>query len=216
MDSGSESDAPKALVLPELKKGKVDRHDRLFDRLLAPVRQTAECISEDFKFRGVGAPPRVARPERSEQLPVIPSEPRKASQWQAKTARPRLASRRLMKAGEVPKPRQRAGSTAAEAAFITEVLGADRVVVRGDDIAAELVGRNEELVEFAKHRLDSRIQATQTSRKKAVQWRQQQRSKERRFSARDAEPPSSCTDLIMQVHAKSQVASRPKATGTRH
>ncbi|CAJ1330095.1 unnamed protein product, partial [Effrenium voratum] len=109
-----------------------------------------------------------------ECLHICVPEKVKASQWQAKTARPRLASRRLMKAGEVPKPRQRAGSTAAEAAFITEVLGADRVVVRGDDIAAELVGRNEELVEFAKHRLDSRIQATQTSRKKAVQWRQQQ------------------------------------------
>ena len=36
-------------------------------------------------------------------------------------------------------------------------------------------GRNEELAEFAKHRLDSRLHATQTSRRKAVQWRHQQK-----------------------------------------
>ena len=35
-------------------------------------------------------------------------------------------------------------------------------------------GRNEELAEFAKHRLDSRLHATQHSRRKAVQWRHQQ------------------------------------------
>ena len=35
-------------------------------------------------------------------------------------------------------------------------------------------GRNEELAEFAKHRLDSRLHATPTSRRRAVQWRRQQ------------------------------------------
>jgi len=132
------------------------------------------------------------KPEPS--LPVIPvpeETSRKVTRWQGRTARPRLAKHRelALQAPQVPpkgrRPnRPRANSTAAEAAFITEVLGADRVVVRGDDIDKEIKGRNEELAEFAKHRLDSRLHATQTSRRKAVQWRHQQIERETLFRTR--------------------------------
>ncbi|CAE7437986.1 unnamed protein product [Symbiodinium natans] len=74
-----------------------------------------------------------------------------------------------------------------EAAFIQEVLGVDRTIVRGDDISAELAGANrrvEELGELAKHRWDCRMHATQTSRRKAVQWRAQQIQRETLFRTR--------------------------------
>eukprot|EP00435_Cladocopium_sp_Y103_P000904 s938_g1.t1 len=198
METGDgESDAPTGVPsLPDINgkvaaslwgsPGKMDRH---YDRLLAPVKLIAAEASAtsdpmgDWKFRA-GAPPRMPRSEKPPEpaLPVIPvpEPPKKVSRWHARTARPRLAKHRELKAevqaAMVPsrKPRARANSTAAEAAFITEVLGADRVVVRGDDIDKEIKGRNEELAEFAKHRLDSRLHATQTSRRKAVQWRHQQ------------------------------------------
>ncbi|CAE7724541.1 unnamed protein product [Symbiodinium sp. KB8] len=118
---------------------------------MAPVRQKADAAS-DFKFRA-GAPPRMPRPEPQPQpLPVVPAPEeteRKTGyrHWVAKTARPRLALRRLQvtqvgdKSEEkASKQRPRAGSTAAEAAFIQDVLGVDRTIVRGDDIRAELRG----------------------------------------------------------------------------
>eukprot|EP00913_Durusdinium_trenchii_P030900 g28941.t1 len=180
MDSGSDGEV--TTTLPEIhhkvaaslwgSAGKMDRH---YGRLLAPVKLKYADVSttSDFKFRA-GAPPRMPRAEKAEPaLPVIEvPEPRR--RWQGKTAKPRLAKHRESQAQVIPRPRRRADSTAAEAAFITEVLGADRVVVRGDDIDKEIAGRNEELAEFAKHRLDSRLHATQTSRRRAVQWRRQQ------------------------------------------
>lgn len=201
METGdAESDATGIPSLPDINikvaaslwgsPGKMDRH---YDRLLAPVKLIAAEASatSDWKFRA-GAPPRMPRIEKPEPLPVIPvPPPKKVSRWHARTARPRLAKHRELKAEAlqaaiVPskKPRARANSTAAEAAFITEVLGADRVVVRGDDIDKEIKGRNEELAEFAKHRLDSRLHATQTSRRKAVQWRHQQIQRETLFRTR--------------------------------
>lgn len=190
MDSGSDGEV--TTTLPEIhhkvaaslwgSAGKMDRH---YGRLLAPVKLKYADVSttSDFKFRA-GAPPRMPRAEKAEPaLPVIEvPEPRR--RWQGKTAKPRLAKHRESQAQVIPRPRRRADSTAAEAAFITEVLGADRVVVRGDDIDKEIAGRNEELAEFAKHRLDSRLHATQTSRRRAVQWRRQQIEKETLYRAK--------------------------------
>lgn len=221
METGDgESDAPTQVPsLPDINSkvaaslwgspGKMDRH---YDRLLAPVKLiAAEAFggaTSDWKFRA-GAPPRMPRIEKPEPaLPVIPVPlPKKVSRWHARTARPRLAKHRELKAeaAMVPskKPRARANSTAAEAAFITEVLGADRVVVRGDDIDKEIQGRNEELAEFAKHRLDSRLHATQTSRRKAVQWRHQQIERETLFRTR-------CRASII-VHQPKQVEDAPQS-----
>lgn len=110
--------------------------DRHLGRLLAPVRPRGDG---DFQGRA-GAPPRMPRAERTvEPLPVVVPEPRRA-RWQARTAKPRLAQHRELLAGAPRRPRRRAASTAAEAAFICEVLGADRVVVRGNDIAQEIAG----------------------------------------------------------------------------
>jgi len=205
MDSGSESDDAKPRsVLPDIAKNQVaaslwgppgGKAAKIFDRLMAPVRQKADAAS-DFKFRA-GAPPRMPRPEPQPQpLPVVPAPEeteRKTGyrHWVAKTARPRLALRRLQvtqvgdKSEEkASKQRPRAGSTAAEAAFIQDVLGVDRTIVRGDDIRAELRGRVEELGELAKHRWDCRLHATRTSRRKAVQWRAQQIQRETLFRTR--------------------------------
>eukprot|EP00930_Biecheleria_cincta_P032723 TRINITY_DN22693_c0_g1_i3.p1 TRINITY_DN22693_c0_g1~~TRINITY_DN22693_c0_g1_i3.p1 ORF type:complete len:1006 (+),score=206.88 TRINITY_DN22693_c0_g1_i3:94-3111(+) len=191
------------LALPQLPETKIIAslwRPKFLQGLLAPVLHSE--ASADFRSKAValGGPPRnpdrvVTKDKGATLLPVVPvaEKPvvvssRQLGRWPVKPPRnprkPRAATRRLLALQGAyvqpakPSPRPMSPHAVAEALYTRDLLGGEPAIWRGDQLDDEMAGREEELVEFARHRLDCQLAAQREGRERAAKWRGRQAHKE--------------------------------------
>lgn len=191
------------LALPQLPETKVVAslwRPKFLQGLLAPILHSE--ASADFRSKAValGGPPRnpdrpVTKDKGATLLPIVPvaEQPvvvstRQLGRWPVKPPRnprqPRSAARRLLalQGGYVqptkPSPRPLSPKAVAEALYTRDLLGNEPAIWRGDQLDDEMAGREEELMEFARHRLDCQLAAGRQSREQAARWRDRQAHKD--------------------------------------
>jgi len=202
---GNEEDSSNngILALPQLPETKVVAslwRPKFLQGLLAPVLHSE--ASADFRSKAValGGPPRnpdrpVTKDKGATLLPIVPvvEKPvvvstRQLGRWPVKPPRnprqPRSAARRLLalQGGYVqpakPSPRPLSPNAVAEALYTRDLLGGEPAIWRGDQLDDEIAGREEEVMEFARHRLDCQLAAGRQSREQAARWRDRQTHKD--------------------------------------
>lgn len=189
------------LALPQLSESKVlalPWKPKFLQGLLAPVLRS-EAIA-DFRSKSVGGPPRipdraVTKDKGASLLPIVPiaEQPvvvstRQLGRWPVKPPRlprqPRSKARRLLALQDgssqpaKPSPRPMSPRAVANALYLRDVLGAEPAIFRGDEIDGSVAGREEELLEFSRHRQDCQQAAQRQGRQQAARWRDRQSQKE--------------------------------------